>query len=83
MHLLLHSGLLPAAGAHHYLLTLTKHNAATFGECTRRPHKRDISASECISEVFVVRIMEPAFIREYVLIYPLSDFSGWDNPRIR
>lgn len=32
MHLLLHAGFLPAAGAHHYLLTLTQHNAPAFGE---------------------------------------------------
>ena len=32
MYLLLHAGFLPAASAHHYLLTLTQHNAATFGE---------------------------------------------------
>ena len=32
MHLLLHAGFLPASGAHHYLFTLTQHNAAAFGE---------------------------------------------------
>lgn len=32
MHLLLHAGFLPAAGTHHYLLALTKHNATAFGE---------------------------------------------------
>jgi hypothetical protein len=32
MHLLFHAGLLPASGTHHYLLTLTQHNAPAFGE---------------------------------------------------
>nr|DAO00425.1 MAG TPA: hypothetical protein [Caudoviricetes sp.] len=83
MHLLFHTGFLPSSGTEHYLLALAEDITALLLECARRPHKRNITVSECINEMFVVRVMEPTFFREDVLIYPLSDFRGRDNPRIR
>lgn len=66
MHLLLHSGLLPSAGAEHYLLTLTENNATAFIKGIRRPHKRDVSRVE----MEVVLVMKISVFHQDIASHP-------------
>lgn len=70
MLLLLYTGRLPAAGAEHYLFTLTENDTTTLIKSIRRPYKCDVSRVE----MEVVLVMEAAVFHQGTAAHPAIDF---------
>lgn len=75
MHLLLHSGFLPAPGAEHHLFALSKYGATSLLKGIRCPHEGDISGVK----VKMIRVIEMPALHQNVVANPAINLIGRDD----